>query len=260
MCTKKDGKKYCALICGFILMIFINGCPNKKDSIKIGAILTLSGPGKTIGEEVRNGLLLAAEEVNAYGGISSRPIEIIIKDCKTDVAVAQDVFNEMESKEQPLVYVSVTSLISVALSNMAEEKKVPLIGLVTAAATKTLIGEKKWVFRTFPTPQGEVPPILSILKAKNIQNLGILYLNNEYGIGVGTRLQTEFESLGGIVQTSSFDGDTKDFRAPIEGLRKMEAIYIVGFDPHIIGALENLREIKYQGKNKPLNAIFKIII
>lgn len=54
--------------------------PRSESSIPIGSIVPLSGPSATDGNEFRNGLLLAAEEINRDGGILGRKVEPIFVD------------------------------------------------------------------------------------------------------------------------------------------------------------------------------------
>jgi len=50
------------------------------EPIKIGVILSLSGSGSYIGEQTRDGIQMAADEINSRGGIDGRHIELIIED------------------------------------------------------------------------------------------------------------------------------------------------------------------------------------
>ena len=235
------------IILFIICLVAISGCTKKKEPIKIGAVLTMTGSGAHIGEEVRDGLNLAIEEVNARGGINGREVELVLEDCKTDKEEAIKIFRELEETNPPHVYVSVTSLISVALAPLAEVYSVPLVGLVTAANHDVLIGDREWVFRTFSTTEDEVPPIISIAQEKKLKSMGILYLNNAYGQSVGNLLKQEFEKIGGEVFMESFEADEGDYSDRLSKFKDLESIYVIGFDPHIITGLKQIREMDYQG-------------
>ena len=43
-----------------------------RESIKIGVILSISGSGSYIGEQTRDGMQMAADEINSRGGIDGR--------------------------------------------------------------------------------------------------------------------------------------------------------------------------------------------
>ncbi|HET6328865.1 MAG TPA: ABC transporter substrate-binding protein, partial [Planctomycetaceae bacterium] len=50
------------------------------EPIKIGAVVSLTGPGAGLGQPERNGMLLAEKDVNDKGGVKGRPIKILVED------------------------------------------------------------------------------------------------------------------------------------------------------------------------------------
>jgi branched-chain amino acid transport system substrate-binding protein len=50
------------------------------EPIKIGAVVSLTGPGVGLGQPERNGMLLAEKVINANGGVKGRPIKVLIED------------------------------------------------------------------------------------------------------------------------------------------------------------------------------------
>lgn len=66
-------------------------------SFKIGVLANLSKKGKEAGEEMKNGAELAAEEINAAGGIGGRQIELNIQDCKKTEAAAEKAYESLKS-------------------------------------------------------------------------------------------------------------------------------------------------------------------
>ena len=78
------GKKRSFLIIVLCLVIhqifWLGGCDSKKEPIKIGLAVNLSGRGGTAGEYIREGAMIAAKDINEQGGIHGRSISLIIKD------------------------------------------------------------------------------------------------------------------------------------------------------------------------------------
>src|SRR3974377_2319342 len=56
------------------------GEAKKGEPIKIGAVVSLTGPGAGLGQPERNGMLLAEKEINQTGGVEGRPIKVLIED------------------------------------------------------------------------------------------------------------------------------------------------------------------------------------
>ncbi len=66
-----------------VLFLFcLPSCNQQQEPIKIGLAINLSGRGGEAGEHIRDGALLAVEDVNSVGGINGRPIELLIRDDK----------------------------------------------------------------------------------------------------------------------------------------------------------------------------------
>lgn len=66
------------VLCCFV---FVNyGCNRRSEPIKIGMSINLSGLGGAACEHIRDGALLAVEEVNNNGGINGRPLVLLVKD------------------------------------------------------------------------------------------------------------------------------------------------------------------------------------
>jgi branched-chain amino acid transport system substrate-binding protein len=69
---------------------WFGACDRKKEPIKIGLSINLSGRGGTAGEYIRAGAMLAVAEINKKGGIHGHPISLLIKDDKnTDEGILQ---------------------------------------------------------------------------------------------------------------------------------------------------------------------------
>lgn len=218
--------------------------PWKQEPIKIGAVLSITGPGSHI-VNLRDGMLMAVDEVNSWGGINGRKIELIVEDNKTDIKEGVAAFGRIESIHQPVLYVSVFSSFSMALAPLAEKYKVALMAL--NASLSDITKQNDWVFRYFPTEKDEIPPILSILKDLNVKKLGIIYLNDNYGRSVFGFFKESFEKTGGTVRSESFEREASDFREKLQQLTDMEAIYAVGIVRHYRDIFRQLKEENYNG-------------
>jgi branched-chain amino acid transport system substrate-binding protein len=227
------------------LAVFFILKSTKEGPIKIGAVLSISGPGSQTGKDIKDGVLLAVDEINSWGGINGRKIELIIEDSKTNPQQGKKSFNKIETAHHPVLYVSTLSSVSMALAPLAGKNEVVLVGLAVTALKFTQHNE--WVFRYFPTPEIEVPPILSILQDLKIKQLGILYQNDEYGTSVFKLLKKEFEKTGGAVRAEAFDLKGSDFKPQITKLKDREAIYSVGFSTRLKNVIKQLKEEDFKG-------------
>ena len=216
-----------------------------KAPIKIGAILPLTGPAEYYGEEARDGLLLAIDEVNSRGGINGRKIELIIEDSKTDPEEGKAAFNRIEDEHHPLLYISATSLNCLPLAPVAEENEVVFIGLITAAPELT--EGKEWVFRYCYLAEDETAPILTIVEELGVKNLGVMYEEGAYGVSILELTEEGLAKTGGTVKAESLELKEANYKEKVAKLEDMEAIYVAGYGYQIENTFKQLREINYQG-------------
>lgn len=215
-----------------------------KESIKIGAIIPLTGPAAQH-VAVANAIQLAAEEINVSGGINGRKIELIIVDSKTNPENGKKALAQIEAEHHPLLYISTTSLVSMEISPLAEAYNVVLAGLVVSNPEFTK--QKEWVFKYYVSSEDETKTIQNILNKQKIERLGILYQNDAFGSSHNKKLKALFEETGGSVTSKPFEAKEPDFKEIIPDIKGNDAIYVAGFVNVVGQALKELRAEKYKG-------------
>jgi len=96
------------IVAAAVMGISISSC-QKEETIKIAAVLSLTGPGQYSGVEVRDGMLLVVDEINSRGGINGKEIELIIEDHKTNPEEGKEAFDKIERTHHPVLYLSTQS-------------------------------------------------------------------------------------------------------------------------------------------------------
>jgi branched-chain amino acid transport system substrate-binding protein len=228
-----------------VLAIFVVLQATKKETIKIGAIISLTGTGSHL-VDLRDAMLMAADEINSQGGVNGRKIELLIEDSKTNPDEAKKAFERIENgNKKPLIYLSTHSSIGKALAPFAAKYQVVLVGANTSAPE--FIEINKWVFRHFFTAEEEGKVARQMLSDLKVQSLGILFVDDPYGNSVLAALEKNLGDNGVKVIKSSFQKDVKGLTPQIEAMQGMQAIYIIGFTKHIAIAIRQLRQINYLG-------------
>jgi len=219
----------------------------KKDPIVIGAIPSVIGPrGPTIeGTGIRDGMLLAVEEINAFGGINGRMIELVMEDAKLSQEAGEGIFRKMEAARQPLFYISTHSSVSTVLAPLAEENEVVLVA--TLAADPRITQQREWIFRYWPTAEIQTPVAMTLIAKEGVKNLGIIHLDDEFGRAFRRVLGEAFEKSGGTVEIASFPVPEVDFQEEIARLKNTDGIFIAGFPHHIALILQELKASGYDG-------------
>ena len=217
------------ILIGYVIFIQINGKnKNRQDVIKIGAILPLSGDFATYGSKAKKGFDLAANEINQ----NEIPIiNIIYEDSKGNPKDAINAYNKLKATNINTIIGLLSSPIVLSLAPLAEKDKILLFS--TGASSPEISKSGKYIFRDVPSDIYE-PRLMAKYAFEKLKKkyIGILYINNDYGIGVLNEFTQVFTSLGGNIKISeSYNKGTTNFSTQLSKiiLAKPDALYLVGY-------------------------------
>ena len=234
------------LLLPVLIAFFAAGC-RRKDPILAGALLPQTGGLSGLAAEVENSLALAVDGINKTGGINGREFRLIVRDTEMDPAAGIRAFEEIEGEYEPLFYISMVSINSVALAPVAERAKAPLFGLITTSSELT--EGRKWVFRYYPDIRAELDPIFTIVKSLGLESLGVIYSDEEWGKDMRREFTREVTSWSPKPRIASFPYPltADEFSSYVIRTASAEGIYISGFAAHLEGLLDALERTGYAG-------------
>jgi branched-chain amino acid transport system substrate-binding protein len=132
----------------FLLAAFIvPGTSHSAKTLKIGIIDTYTGPATAFTLDVLDGFKLAADKINAKGGVLGRKIEYKTRDEKFKPDIGLSMAKELVLKENVDVLMgTINSATALAVSDFAKKEKVPFF--VTFSKSDKIIIEKghRYVF------------------------------------------------------------------------------------------------------------------
>ncbi len=228
-------------------------CADPGGTIKIGVYGDLSGQTSSFGQSTKNGAQMAADEINAQGGINGRQVQLIHEDDQGEPGKAATVVAKLINQDQVRALIGeVASSNSIAAAPNAQEAKVPMISPSSTNPKVTQIGD--YIFRVcFIDPfQGEVMAkfAANTLKAKRA---AILFdSNSDYSKGLTRFFQESFIALGGqIVSEQAYAQRDRDFSGQLTQIRSAspDVIYVPGYYQEV-GVIS--KQAKQLGINAPL--------
>lgn len=220
-------------ILAFMIFIISFGCEKKElNEIKIGAILPLTGSGAKYGQSAKNGIELALEEINESGGINGNIIKVIYEDSKLEPKEGISAIRKFLTIEKvPAIIGAMASSVTLAIAPIAEENKIVLLSPTSSSADITDAGD--YIFRNTYSDIYEGGRMASYVYVhKKYHRVGILHINNDFGVGLSRNFTERFEELGGkVVITESYEQDATDFRSQLSKVEQTnpDAIYLVGY-------------------------------
>lgn len=224
---------------------------NEKNVIEIGALIFQTGGASQYGKWVMNGLEMAKNEINEQGGINGDKIELIYEDDKSEATTAVTVFSSLISKHNlPIVIAGLTSKSTLAIAPIADKNNIVLFSPCSSSPDLTNSGD--YIFRNWPSDNEEGRLMAEYsYKVLNYRNIGIVSINNDYGLGLEKVFERNFLNLGGnIVFKELFQENCSDFRVYIDKLKKVkiDALYVPSHAKEVALFLKQLEEnnMKYQ--------------
>lgn len=174
-----------AITTGFLAAMAL-GPAHGAEAIKIGVLTPLSGTYAGIGQQVKWGLELATQEVNAAGGIKGRPIELVYEDSEANPSVAvQKAEKLFEVAKVDFLTGTVNSGATLAVGQVAERAGKLLATTVSFADSITGEQCSPNVFRV-NARAGQQSTALAAWLAKAKPKAKVFFLGPDYLMGRST--------------------------------------------------------------------------
>lgn len=196
------------ILSGFILIFtFMSFYNNGKtasadETVKIGVLLPLSGPAEPTGTKLKSAIEVAEELINgkypdinfdlgASSGLpnlSNKKVEFIYADHKANPEIARTETERLIKEEKVVAMIGAYhSSATKTASQVAEEHKIPFLAGSSSSASLTTRGYE-YFFRIAPDDYMETESFFEYIKYLNeginagIKSIGVVYIDNEYGI------------------------------------------------------------------------------
>jgi len=214
--------------CLLILGIFLGFAPAfGEDTIKIGALFSVTGPASFLGEPEKNTALMLQEQINARGGVLGKKIEIVIYDDETDVNKAVLAADKLLKRDNVIAVVGpTTSGNTFAIEEKFEKANIPLISC--AAAEKIVKPVKKWIFKTPQSDRYAAIKILKHIKERKFSKIAIITVSDGFGQAGREVLKEVAPTLGlEIVADEVYGPKDTDMTAQLTKIKNTPAQAIV---------------------------------
>jgi branched-chain amino acid transport system substrate-binding protein len=234
-----------ALVLGFVLLA---GCAQQQaapQDIKLGAVVSLTGSGSSVGKHMKQSAEMAVSEINAQGGVFVKaynkklPITLTVADDETKPDSAVKAVTKLTSEDKVDALVGGwSSGVTIATLGIVADNKIPYVvtGASSPDVTRKTDVDKGYVFHYCPTTSmyGQYTTLFMdqvIRPAVNEKfefndsrplRLALLYQDSAYGKGVkdGVINTINANNLNiQIVSNQSFKMGEADFRTPLTAIK-----------------------------------------
>lgn len=156
------------------------------DPIKIGVSGPFTGGSSSMGVSMRDGVRLAAKEINAHGGIMGRQIQLIERDDEAKNERGVQIAQELIDKEKVTATVGfINTGVALAAQRFYEDAKIPVMNNV---ATGTIVTKQfpdkpeNYIFRNSAADNIQSPMIVEeAVGRRGFKKVAILADSTNYG-------------------------------------------------------------------------------
>ncbi|KAB0671822.1 ABC transporter substrate-binding protein [Oryzomonas sagensis] len=254
-------KKSAALLLAGVLALSVTaGCKKKEeakpdaaskaagDTVKIGFLGALTGDVAMFGAPTLAGMKMAAEEINAAGGVNGKKIEIVEADDRGDKQEGASVTQKLISRDNVVAIVGdPTTGITKVAAPIAQKAQVVLLSAGATGPGVVEIGD--YIFRDTLLDSVAIPALLDYY-AKNLKFKKVAMLtsdNNDYSVGMSQLFRDSAKGAGiEIVADEKIKDGDKDFSGQMTNIKakKPDILFYSGY--YTEGALL-MKEARKQG-------------
>ena len=210
-------KKTLSMILAFAMIFMCCMTASAEETIVIGATGPLTGDYANYGFSMMRGAEIAAEEINAAGGIAGMQIKFLMEDDAGDPETAVNAYNVLMDEGMDC---SIGSTLSGCCLDVATESQADgILMLATTASMKECVQYPNCFRVCFTDPYQGVLSADFIAEHKIAQKVAIIYdKSNDYSVGITENFEAEAAVKGlEIVTKQAFTNQSNtDFSVQIQ--------------------------------------------
>jgi len=164
---------------GAVALMLI-AAPAAAAEVKIGAVLSVTGPASFLGDPEKRTLEMYVEDINAKGGVNGNKLKLIVYDDGGDANNARTFATRLIEEDDVFAMVGGTSTGStLAMIPAFEEAHTPFISL--AGAIQIIDPVRKWVFKTPHTDRMACEKIFADLNRRHLTTIAMISGTDGFG-------------------------------------------------------------------------------
>jgi len=147
--------------------------PEASAQVKIGAVLSVTGPASFLGDPEKKTLEMYVAEINEKGGVNGQKLQLVIYDDGGDANNARTFATRLVEEDKVIAMIGGTTTGStLAMIPVFEDAQLPFISL--AGAVQIIQPVRKWVFKTPHTDTMACEKIFADIKRRNLSKVALI--------------------------------------------------------------------------------------
>ena len=165
---------------GIGLLALLGAGLQASAQIKIGSVLSVTGPASFLGDPEKKTLEIYIAEINAKGGVNGQKLQLVVYDDGGNADNARTFATRLVEEDKIVAMVGgSTTGATLAMIPVFEDAKIPFISL--AGAIQIVEPVRSWVFKTPHTDKMACEKIFSDLKNRKLTTIALIAGTDAFG-------------------------------------------------------------------------------
>ena len=213
--------------------------------------LPLTGKQAKFGEIMKKSYEMAAEEINAAGGIKGSKLALGFEDSTGKPETARAIVEKLIEGGQPVIVGEYTSACAKACAAVAEERKTPY--LVVASADDAITQQNyQNVFRLNPVNAHYADALVGFLaEVAKPKTMAILYESTAFGTSGADAMESDAKKHGiNVVLKEKYEAGAPDFKPILSKVKSLspDVVYMVSYVMDASLFMKQIKELRLDAK------------
>lgn len=202
-----------------------------KEPIRIGAVLSTTGPAGYLGDPQLRTLQTYLAQINQEGGVLGRKLELVHYDDASEAGKANGFAKRLiDDDKVDLLIAGTTTGATMAMAPLVEKAGIPLISL--SGAVVVIEPVKKWIFKTPHTDRMAAEKVFEDMKKRGFTKVGLLSETSGFGQSGAKETRAVAQKYGiTLVADETYGPKDTDVTAQltkIRGASGIQALFVFG--------------------------------
>src|SRR4051812_31486910 len=214
-------------LAAIVLAALCTGQPASAQ-VKIGAVLSVTGPASFLGDPEKKTLDMYVEEINAKGGVNGQKLQLIVYDDGGDANNARTFATRLVEDDRVVAMVGGTTTgATLAMIPVFEDAQIPFISL--GGAIQIIEPVRKWVFKTPHTDKMACEKIFADLKRRQLTTIAMISGTDAFGKSMRDQCVAVAPSAGiTIAHEETYGPRDSDMTPQLTNIRNKPGVQAVG--------------------------------
>lgn len=220
-----------ALAAALALAHAVPALAQTREPIRIGAVLSTTGPAGYLGDPQLKTLQTYLAQINQEGGVLGRKLELVHYDDASEAGKANGFAKRLiDDDKVDLLIAGTTTGATMAMAPLVEKAGIPLISL--SGAVVVIEPVKKWIFKTPHTDRMAAEKVFEDMKKRGFTKVGLLSETSGFGQSGAKETRAVAQKYGiTLVADETYGPKDTDVTAQltkIRGASGIQALFVFG--------------------------------